>query len=60
MAKLKLKYVNEYIDRTGRLRRYFRRGTTRGRCGCSWTDEFMAAIRDICQISLRRCRLRPR
>jgi len=26
MAKLKLKYVNEYIDRTGKLRRYFRKG----------------------------------
>ena len=25
MAKLKLKYVNEYIDRTGKLRRYFRK-----------------------------------
>jgi integrase len=26
MTKIKLKYVNEYIDRTGKLRRYFRNG----------------------------------
>jgi len=26
VAKIKLKYVNEYIDRTGKLRRYFRKG----------------------------------
>lgn len=26
MAKIRLRYVNEYIDRTGRLRRYFRKG----------------------------------
>lgn len=25
MAKIKLKYVNEYVDRTGKVRRYFRR-----------------------------------
>jgi hypothetical protein len=45
MAKLKLKYVNEYIDRTGKLRRYFRKGgrqlgTLPGEVG---SDEFMAA-----------------
>src|SRR5258708_1819757 len=44
MAKLKLKYVNEYIDRTGKLRRYFRRGATRGPLpGDVGSDEFMAA-----------------
>lgn len=26
VTKIRLKYVNEYIDRTGKLRRYFRRG----------------------------------
>ena len=26
VAKIRLKYVNEYIDRTGKLRRYFRKG----------------------------------
>ncbi len=26
MAKIKLRYVNEYVDRTGKLRRYFRKG----------------------------------
>lgn len=26
VAKIKLKYVNEYIDHTGKLRRYFRKG----------------------------------
>src|SRR5262245_25758414 len=26
MAKLRLKYVNEYLDSTGKMRRYFRRG----------------------------------
>jgi integrase len=45
MAKLKLKYVNEYIDRTGKLRRYFRKngkqlGPLPGEVG---SEEFMAA-----------------
>ena len=45
MAVLKLKYVNEYLDRTGKLRRYFRRGGKAlgplpGEVG---SDEFMAA-----------------
>jgi hypothetical protein len=26
VTKIKLKYVNEYIDHTGKLRRYFRKG----------------------------------
>ena len=26
VAVLKLKYVNEYVDRHGKMRRYFRRG----------------------------------
>ena len=44
MAVLKLKYVNEYHDRTGKLRRYFRRGATRGPLpGDVGSDEFMAA-----------------
>src|SRR5216684_3022424 len=44
MAKLKLKYVNEYIDRTGKLRRYFRHGATRGALpGDIGSAEFMAA-----------------
>jgi enterobacteria phage integrase len=45
MAKLKLRYVNEYIDRTGKLRRYFRRG---GKQLCALpgevgSEEFMTA-----------------
>jgi enterobacteria phage integrase len=44
MAKLKLKYVNEYVDRTGKLRRYFRHGSKRGPLpGDVGSDEFMAA-----------------
>jgi integrase len=44
MAKLKLKYVNEYVDRTGKLRRYFRHGNKRGPLpGDVGSDEFMAA-----------------
>jgi integrase len=45
MAKLRLKYVNEYIDRTGKLRRYFRKngkqlGPLPGEVG---SEEFMTA-----------------
>jgi integrase len=45
VTKIKLKYVNEYIDRTGKLRRYFRRngkqlGPLPGQPG---SEEFMAA-----------------
>jgi hypothetical protein len=29
VAKIKLRYVDEYIDRTGKLRRYFRKGGKR-------------------------------
>ena len=44
MAVLKLKYVNEYHDRTGKLRRYFRRGKVRGPLpGKVGSPEFMAA-----------------
>jgi integrase len=44
MATLRLKYVNEYIDHTGKLRRYFRRGSKRGPLpGNVGSDEFMAA-----------------
>jgi integrase len=45
VAKIKLKYVNEYIDRTGKLRRYFRKGGKQigpllGEVG---SEEFMTA-----------------
>src|SRR6266404_3234953 len=44
VAVLKLKYVNEYRDRSGKLRRYFRRGATRGPLpGEVGAPEFMAA-----------------
>jgi integrase len=44
VAILKLKYVNEYLDRHGKLRRYFRRGVTRGPLpGDVGSPEFMAA-----------------
>jgi enterobacteria phage integrase len=44
VAVLKLKYVNEYRDRTGKLRRYFRKGRTRGPLpGEVGSPEFMAA-----------------
>ena len=44
VAVLKLKYVNEYRDRTGKLRRYFRRGGTRGPLpGEIGSDAFMSA-----------------
>jgi integrase len=44
MAQLRLRYVNEYVDRTGKLRRYFRRGSTRGPLpGDVGSPEFMAA-----------------
>jgi integrase len=48
VALLKLKYVNEYRDRTGKLRRYFRRGATRGALpGDIGSDEFMAAYQAL-------------
>jgi integrase len=45
MAKLRLKYVNEYVDRTGKQRRYFRKGGKQlgplpGEVG---SEEFMTA-----------------
>ena len=44
MAVIKLKYVNEYVDRTGKVRRYFRRGATRGVLpGNVGSEEFMTA-----------------
>jgi len=45
MAKIKLKYVNEYVDRVGNLRRYFRRaGKNLGPLpGLPGSQEFMAA-----------------
>ena len=47
MTKLKLDYINEYIDRSGKLRRYFRRGAVRGPLpGAVGSVEFMAAYQD--------------
>jgi integrase len=44
VANLKLKYVNEYRDRQGKLRRYFRKGSTRGPLpGEVGSPEFMVA-----------------
>jgi len=45
VAVLKLKYVNEYRDRTGKLRRYFRRGgkTLGALPGEIASEEFMSA-----------------
>lgn len=45
MAVIKLKYVNEYTDRTGKLRRYFRKhGKQLGPLpGAVGSEEFMAA-----------------
>src|SRR5665811_1848363 len=44
VALLKLKYVNEYRDRAGKLRRYFRKGSTRGRLpGEIGSETFMQA-----------------
>lgn len=44
MAKIKLKYVNEYVDRTGKVRRYFRRKGQRVTLpGEPGSAEFMAA-----------------
>lgn len=46
MANLKLKYVKEYRDRTGKWRRYFRRGSMKGSLlGEVGSEEFMAAYR---------------
>lgn len=48
MAVLKLKYVNEYRDRTGKLRRYFRKGAVRGQLpGEIGSPEFMAAYQKL-------------
>jgi integrase len=44
VAKIKLKYVNEYVDRTGVLRRYFRKGRKKVALpGAPGSAEFMAA-----------------
>ncbi len=45
VATIKLDYVNEYLDRTGKLRRYFRRGGKRlgALPGDVGSEEFMAA-----------------
>ena len=48
VAVLKLDYVNEYEDHTGKLRRYFRRGAVRGKLpGKVGSDEFMDAYRAL-------------
>src|SRR6266566_1650984 len=50
MPVLKLKYINEYRDRTGKLRRYFRRGAVRGPLpGDVGSAEFMAAYQGYLQ-----------
>ena len=45
MTKIRLKYVDEYVDRNGKLRRYFRKGGKRlGQLpGLPGSAEFMAA-----------------
>lgn len=45
VAKIKLRYVDEYIDRTGKLRRYFRKGGKRvgPLTGEPGSEEFMTA-----------------
>jgi len=45
MARLRLRYVNEYVDRTGKLRRYFRRGGSQlgALPGDVGSEEFMTA-----------------
>lgn len=48
MALLKLKYVNEYLDRKGRVRRYFRRGGLRVKLpGAVGSPEFMEAYQEL-------------
>lgn len=48
VAILKLKYVNEYRDRNGKLRRYFRKGAARGPLpGEVGSPEFMAAYQAL-------------
>ena len=45
MSKIKLQYVQEYIDRHGKVRRYFRRRGSKQIAlpGIPGSDEFMAA-----------------
>jgi integrase len=44
MAKIRLRYINQYVDRSGRLRTYFRHGTKRGPLpGVVGSAEFMRA-----------------
>src|SRR5579859_2177442 len=44
MANIKLPYVNQYLDKTGKVRRYFRKGATRVRLqGVPGSAEFMSA-----------------
>lgn len=48
MTKIKLRYVNEYRDRTGKLRRYFRRGKVKGTLpGLVGSVEFMEAYQQF-------------
>jgi len=48
MTLLKLKYINEYRDRTGKLRRCFRRGATRAMLpGEVGSAEFMTAYQSL-------------
>src|SRR5262245_49587339 len=54
MAKIRLKYVNEYRDRHGRLRRYFRRPGCRAipLPGLPGSIEFMSAYEAALAIAL--------
>ena len=54
MAQLRLRYVNEYVDRQGKLRRYFRRGATRGPLpGDVGSVEFMEAYQQYLGSQIR-------
>jgi integrase len=47
MTRIRLRYVHEYLDRHGRLRRYFRRGRVKiALPGAPGTPEFVEAYRD--------------
>jgi integrase len=47
MTKIRLKYINEYVDKSGKLRRYFRRGNQRHPLpGLPGSAEFMTAYQN--------------
>lgn len=48
MAKIKLRYINEYLDGTGKVRRYFRKDGVRVKLpGLPGSAEFMAAYQAL-------------